>query len=171
MNERCTPDNISSKNSGTFIKKLVYNRMGIQITRVRIENFRSLEHVDVKLGSVNVLIGANNSGKSNFLKAINVALGQNQVVSVEDIFVKKDEILDKAKAAVIDIMFRPFNDEEKQATEFSDFWIGVFTDNWITNDVVNGDFVGIRTLIRFDLFRNDYVIEHRRIMDWGELNL
>lgn len=46
--------------------------MGILITKVRIENYRSIENMEVALSGTNVIIGANNSGKSNFLRAINI---------------------------------------------------------------------------------------------------
>ena len=37
------------------------------LTHVEIEGFRSLRHVDLDLPGLTVLIGANNSGKSNLL--------------------------------------------------------------------------------------------------------
>ncbi|MFN8437099.1 MAG: AAA family ATPase [Cytophagales bacterium] len=37
---------------------------------IRIQNFRSIEDVTLDLQQINLLIGANNSGKSNFLKAL-----------------------------------------------------------------------------------------------------
>ena len=42
--------------------------MGIIITKVRIENYRSIENMEISLYETNVIIGANNSGKSNFLR-------------------------------------------------------------------------------------------------------
>lgn len=56
--------------------------MGILVSKVRIENFRSIEILELSLSTTNVLIGANNCGKSNFLKAINIALGQNKNISL-----------------------------------------------------------------------------------------
>ena len=38
------------------------------LTSLRIQNFRSIRDASVKLGQVNLFIGPNNSGKSNFLK-------------------------------------------------------------------------------------------------------
>lgn len=38
------------------------------LTSIRIQNFRSIHDASVKLGQVNLFIGPNNSGKSNFLK-------------------------------------------------------------------------------------------------------
>lgn len=42
------------------------------LTKIVIESFKSLEHVEVELGLVNVFVGANGSGKSNLLEAIGV---------------------------------------------------------------------------------------------------
>ena len=81
--------------------------MGISIFKVRIENFRSIKNLELTLSMTNVVIGANNCGKSNFLKAMNVALGQNRTISSDDIYVDKDEVLDNTKCATIDIMLRP----------------------------------------------------------------
>lgn len=42
------------------------------LTSLRIQNFRSIRDAQVKLGQVNLFIGPNNSGKSNFLKGISL---------------------------------------------------------------------------------------------------
>ena len=47
------------------------------LTSLRIQNFRSIRDASVKLGQVNLFIGPNNSGKSNFLKG--VELGANAI--------------------------------------------------------------------------------------------
>jgi putative ATP-dependent endonuclease of OLD family len=46
------------------------------IRRICIENYRSIENLDLELSSVNALVGPNNSGKSNILRALNVVLGE-----------------------------------------------------------------------------------------------
>ena len=46
------------------------------IRRICIENYRSIENLDVELSSVNALVGPNNSGKSNILRALNIVLGE-----------------------------------------------------------------------------------------------
>ncbi|MBE5970364.1 MAG: DUF2813 domain-containing protein [Erysipelotrichaceae bacterium] len=136
--------------------------MGIYIDEIRIKNFRSLEDVDVKLGEINILIGQNNSGKSNFLKAIEVAFNGSRIISEEDIFINEDERLSKSKEAIIDLKIKPSNGNKY----FDDFWTGVFTENWISVDDIDGSFVGIRTIIHFDIKKNDYVIERRPIKEW-----
>ena len=40
------------------------------LTSITVRGFKSLEQVEVSLGSVNVFIGANGSGKSNLLEAL-----------------------------------------------------------------------------------------------------
>jgi hypothetical protein len=42
------------------------------LKRIIVESFKSLEHVEVELGAVNVFVGANGSGKSNLLEAVGV---------------------------------------------------------------------------------------------------
>ena len=42
----------------------------MKVVRIRVENYRNLKHVDVKLENLVALVGANNSGKSNFLRAM-----------------------------------------------------------------------------------------------------
>jgi AAA15 family ATPase/GTPase len=46
------------------------------IQRIVIENYRSIEHLDLEFGPINALIGPNNSGKSNILRALNLILGE-----------------------------------------------------------------------------------------------
>ncbi len=141
--------------------------MTIMVKHVRIHNFRSLAYADVPLGMCNVLIGQNNSGKSNFLKAIDVALNGNRNVSEQDIFVRDGERLSSDKSALIDILIVPIDENNEKIQHFSDFWTGVFTDKWITTDETNGDFVGIRTIVSFDIKRNDYALTRKPIVEWG----
>lgn len=42
------------------------------ITKIHIESFKSLENLKIELGRLNIFIGANGSGKSNFLEAVGV---------------------------------------------------------------------------------------------------
>jgi len=121
--------------------------MGLLLKKVRIQNFRSIESMDLELGLTNLLIGQNNTGKSNFLRAINIALGATTDVSEADIFVADGESLLKTKIATIDVMLCPIDANGKRVTSFSGFWMSVFTDKWIAKEL-EGDFVGIRTEIK-----------------------
>ena len=54
----------SSDNSG-----IVTEHAGT-ISRVRIENYKSIARCDVRLGPLTFLVGRNGAGKSNFLDAL-----------------------------------------------------------------------------------------------------
>ena len=45
------------------------------IDRIVVENFKSLRRVDLSRGRMNLFVGANASGKSNFLEALRVLQG------------------------------------------------------------------------------------------------
>jgi putative ATP-dependent endonuclease of OLD family len=45
------------------------------IKSLSVRNFRSIKDVDVEFGAINSLIGPNNGGKSNLMKALNLLLG------------------------------------------------------------------------------------------------
>jgi len=49
----------------------------MRISRIQIDNYRNLKHVDVELKNIVALIGENNSGKSNFLRAISLPLSSD----------------------------------------------------------------------------------------------
>ena len=51
----------------------------MRISRVQIENYRNLKHVDVALESIVAIIGENNSGKSNFLRALSLPLSSDDI--------------------------------------------------------------------------------------------
>lgn len=141
--------------------------MDIIIEQVRISNYRSLKYIDVKLGMMNVLIGPNNSGKSNFLHALELSVNGSRNLSEEDIYVADGERLKGEKQAIIDIKIVPLKDGKK-ADSFSEFWTGIFTTSWIITDEANGDYVGIRTIIAYDVLKNDYVLTRRPINEWND---
>ncbi len=55
------------------------------LCRVIIKNFKSLSHVDVTLGRLNLFIGTNASGKSNFLDALRVLQGIGNGFTISEI--------------------------------------------------------------------------------------
>lgn len=141
--------------------------MPIILSKVRISNYRSIEYLSLELKLLNLLIGQNNTGKTNFLKAINLAISGATDISEDDIFVTQDERLERTKTAVIDIFFQPSDDSGNTCAEFSVFWIDEFTQSWITTST-DGNFVGIRTEIKFDPIKDSYGISRRCIREWGK---
>lgn len=48
----------------TIFRKPTFNKINDMINRIKIENFKSIQVMDVELRPINVLIGANGAGKS-----------------------------------------------------------------------------------------------------------
>lgn len=55
------------------------------ITRIVIKNFKSLKHVELIPGTMNLLIGTNASGKSNFLEALRILQGVANGFTISEI--------------------------------------------------------------------------------------
>lgn len=55
------------------------------LTRILVENFKSLKKVDLRLGAMNLFIGTNASGKSNFFDALRVLQGVGNGFTVSEI--------------------------------------------------------------------------------------
>jgi len=141
--------------------------MGIMISKVRIKNYRSIESLDLELSMSNVVLGQNNTGKSNFLKAINTAVIGTSELSESDIFIGDGERLEKSKMAIIDILIQPINADGSVCKDFTDFWTSVFTESWITTSD-EGNFVGIRAEIKLDAIKDSYILNRRCIRQWKD---
>lgn len=134
--------------------------MGIYIEQVRIKNFRSIKSLDLKMSRLNIIIGHNNCGKSNFLCAIECGLKNHYDVEEDDIFCTKVDNKSKSSKAIIDLKIVP---DDK---EFDDSWSTWFCDNWISLDL-NKEFVGIRTEIVYDVLTDHYHTVKKPINSWG----
>jgi len=51
----------------------------MRISRIRIQNFRSIQTLDFPIGNICALIGPNNAGKSNILLALHHVLARDWV--------------------------------------------------------------------------------------------
>ena len=139
--------------------------MDIMIQEVRIKNFRSIQNLTLQLGMTNILIGSNNSGKSNFLHAIDIAINGARDVSEFDIYQSTERRISKADKAIIDIMIRPIDFAGNPLEDFSDFWNGVFTESWIA--VEEFSYVGIRTVIEYNQRNDAYSLKRFPLRKWG----
>ncbi len=136
--------------------------MSILIKTVRISGFRGLENIEVPLEETTVLTGMNNTGKTSFLKALQLALGSRQFVSQDDFFIGSS-ISDKV---IIDLLIVPFNDDGTQEDDFSEEWEILFTTDRIRNDAEGAAFVPLRTVITFDIIKNNFNTQQSILPDW-----
>ena len=56
------------------------------IEHIEIEGFKSLEKVSLDLGALNIFVGTNASGKTNFLEALRVLQGIGYGYTIDEIF-------------------------------------------------------------------------------------
>lgn len=137
--------------------------MSIFIKNVRVKNFRSLKNVSVNLSEITLLVGANNSGKTTFLRALSLAFnGERKFWGKEDLFVNKDgESLPQVEQIIsIDVKITPFGNDE-----FEDLWVQTFGED-INSDENGQDFFAFRTTIDFSDTEREAQIKRYVINDW-----
>jgi putative ATP-dependent endonuclease of the OLD family len=125
--------NINEQTVKPIFQKPNTNSMGILIEKVRVKNFRSLKNVEVSLTPLTLLVGSNNSGKTSFLKALNLALGvEKKNVTLDDLFIdnRSNRIQgDEGKKIIIDIKIVPVDDNFNTVPEFNENWSAEFTES------------------------------------------
>lgn len=138
--------------------------MSILIKTVRIANFRGLQNIEVELESTSILTGMNNTGKTSFLKALQLALGSRQFISQEDFFIQEGEAAEKI---TIDLFIIPVNKNNQQIDNFSESWRAIFTIDKIRTD---GEqfFIPLRTTIVYDEIKTNFKIEHFLLKNWPD---
>jgi len=130
--------------------------MNILIDKIRVKNLRALKDVEINLKPITILVGANNSGKTTLLRALNSVLGitRNQI-NQDDLFIDKDGIflIDKkgkpSKEIIIDIRIIPTDENGNRIANFDLKWssklgTGIQTDN-------DKEFLAIRTKYNFGI--------------------
>ncbi|HEY2014952.1 MAG TPA: AAA family ATPase, partial [Bryobacteraceae bacterium] len=81
------------------------------ITHIEISGFKSLEKVSLDLGPLNIFVGTNASGKSNFFDALRVLQGIGEGLSVDEIFNGKpksanSEVWEGIRGGIVNSAFR-----------------------------------------------------------------
>jgi putative ATP-dependent endonuclease of the OLD family len=137
--------------------------MSILIKSIRVFGFRGLHNIEVELEATTVLTGMNNSGKTSFLKALQLALGNRQFICQDDFYILNNEISNKI---IVDVKIIPVDAEGKAASNFPDDWEILFTEDKITTDFEGNSFVAFRTVIAFDAIKNIYKPKQFTLQDW-----
>ena len=144
--------------------------MGILIDTVRIANFRAIKNLEVKLSRLTMLVGANNSGKTSFLRALHLALGHDRrMVNREDVY--DDGTIDVyAKEIIIDIRIIAVDENGSRKKEFDGVWGE--TDGVSGNIKYDNDdhaFFAFRTKYRYEALSQNFKPETTILTEW--LNL
>lgn len=140
--------------------------MGVFIDQVRIENYRSLKNVTLAFDEYTVLIGKNNCGKSNIIKALELAFTYSNVF-VEDIYVSQEEAFDINKKIVIDIKVLPGSNNKSVDSAFDDSWGRRFGDAISSDETTDNEFFAFRTEITYDTDKELFVNSKYKIDKWN----
>ncbi len=62
----------------------------MKLRHIKIENFRSLRNIEFEVGNLHAIVGANNSGKSNILRALNFFFNPSKRLIDEEAYWKLD---------------------------------------------------------------------------------
>jgi putative ATP-dependent endonuclease of OLD family len=145
--------------------------LGIRVLEARVKNFRSLKLAAVAFDDLTLLIGENNSGKTSFLEALHMAIGQGYRSNfVDDIFLGPEEKQPpKDRTACVDLLIRPVNPDGTISNTFPSGspWLELWG-NGIQQDSADKDFVAIRTVLAWDVGRGEYSISRKFLIDWLE---
>lgn len=149
-----------------FLQKI--NLMNILIDKVRIKNFRSLKDIEVNLQPITLLVGANNSGKTTFLQALNIALGVNKKqLTKDDLFINQNGEIEQSKI-IIDLRIIPIDENGERIDKFKQPWIGIFGTDAQSDDF--GNFFAFRTSVIFKGNSDKYETNYYFINNWENPN-
>lgn len=151
-----------------FLQPKGFVQMSLLIKTVRVSGFRGLENIEVDLEQTTILTGINNSGKTSFLKALQLALGNRQFVSQDDFFIHGNLVSEKI---IIDLLIVPTDDNNKRCENFSENWEILFTVDRIRSDTTGNSFVSFRTVIIFDSINNSFKSQQYILKNWPEFKL
>lgn len=130
---------------------------------VRVRSFCSIKNAEFELNDMNLIMGYNNAGKTNVLRALELGLGYgDDQVSPADIFIAEGERLTADKHALIDIKLE-FDD-----SDYLDAWLDNLPhDFYGVVDIAGRQLVAIRTIIEFDETENRFVVKRFALNNWG----
>jgi putative ATP-dependent endonuclease of OLD family len=137
--------------------------MTILVKTIRVFGFRGLENIEVDLEPITVLTGMNNTGKTSFLKAAQIALGSRQFIAPDDFYTSDSNSSDKI---VVDIKIVPVGEDGKICNDFSDNWENLFTEDRIRIDKESKTFVPLRTIVMYDKLNATYKSKQYMLPDW-----
>lgn len=121
----------------------------IRIEKVRIKNFRALREVEVNLNTLSLLVGANNAGKTTFLRALNAVLGVSRsLLNKDDLFIDKEGRC-PANHIDIDIKIIPVDTSGSRVAQFHEQWSGVFGAEEYIGTENTFDFFAFRSTFKF----------------------
>lgn len=141
--------------------------MNILIDCVRIAGFRGIKTLEVKLPRVAVLIGQNNSGKTSFLKALQLAMGDySRALSEEDFHIGSTGL--PASEILVDVRIVAVGADGKRTLKFDSDWQAEFGDI-IMPEATGHQFVALRTRSQRNPLKGNFETKRATLDKWPDL--
>lgn len=138
--------------------------MSIIIDTIRIAGFRGIKNVETTLPRVAVLIGPNNSGKTSFLKALQLILGDySRFVSEEDFYIETGNT--RSSRILVDIRIIPLDSNGNKSTTFNEDWATEFGDK-IKAEANSDQFVAVRVRCQLNAIKGGYETNRFTLERW-----
>jgi len=154
----------------TTIESVILPQHSILIDQVRVANFRSLQNVEVPLEQTTLLVGMNNAGKTSFLRALHLALGQDRRNLSPDDFHSADSRQNTENEILIDYRIVPIDQNGDRQADFAQIWYDSdFGGDIVATDAQDWEFIAVRTRITFDAVKNDYELKRLLLSDWPDV--
>lgn len=143
--------------------------MNILIDTIRIAGFRGIVNLEMSLSCVTVLIGANNSGKTSILRALQLALGDySRYLSEEDFHIGTDD--KRVQQILVDIRIIPVDVDGKRKQSFDEDWVIIFGDK-IKAEANGNQFFAFRTTCKPDTIKGGYDISRFAFERWTDFDI
>ena len=137
--------------------------MSILVKTIRVSGLRGLQNIEVDLEPVTVLTGMNNTGKTSFLKAMQIALGNRQFITQDDFYASDNNSSDRI---IVDMKIVPIGEDGQISNDFGADWEVLFTEERITIDTEGKSFIPLRTVVTYDKIKATYKSDQYILPDW-----
>ena len=140
----------------------------ILVDSVRISGFRGIKNLEVRLARVTVLIGCNNSGKTSFIKAMQLALGDySRSISEEDFFIDAND--KRENEICVDVRFVTHDEKGARVATFDDPWIAELGDK-IKAEANGYQFMALRTRVRPNEVKGGFECSRFALQAWPDFS-
>jgi len=143
--------------------------MSIQIDTVRIAGLRGIKNIEASLPRIAVLIGPNNSGKTSFLKAMQLVLGDySRFVSEEDFNIEAGD--KRTSVIIVDVRIIPLDNDGNRVVVFNEEWATEFGDKIKAEPNLN-QFVAIRARCQPNVIKGGFDTTRFTLEKWPNFDL
>ncbi|MEG0266737.1 MAG: AAA family ATPase, partial [Bacilli bacterium] len=138
----------------------------IHLKKIKIFNYKSLKSISLDINDYLVIVGKNNSGKTNILEAINLGFSYT-TIQPEDVFSSKDEPFSVDKKVVVELLFCPVDENNNEQPAFDDLWMTALGDRIAFDNETTNQYFAFRTELSYDNNKESYITKKTAITTWN----